>query len=72
MAHCLLTVENDSHSQKVESLEYQTPDLLLKSSRCVFFVFQGRQPSGNHEEALPGRVAGLCVQAAGDPREKEV
>lgn len=37
-----------------------------------FFVFKGRQPSGYHEEALPGGVAGLCVQTAGDPREKEI
>lgn len=39
---------------------------------CVCVFSTGGRPGGNHEAALPGRVAGLRLQAAGDPGEEEI
>lgn len=61
--------EFGSRSQQTELLVHDKDRCL---TMCLSFVFKGRQPSGNHEDALPGGVTGLRVQTAGDPREKEV
>lgn len=37
-----------------------------------FVSSSGWRPGRNHEEPLSGGVAGLCLQAAGDPGEEEV